>query len=150
MNRSNTINTPPKAAQLGYAGLLPFIAALLLIAFAGPEPARLGMQAFVVYGAVILSFLGGIRWGAATTTTTNLGRALAVSVLPSLWAAVVLLLPSFELSAWGLMTGFAVLGLADWFFPGPRVASWMRPLRARLTTAVVVCHMAALLMASSI
>jgi hypothetical protein len=99
------------------------------------------MEGFLIYAAVILSFLGGIRWGAASTAGTTPGRELVFSILPSLWSAIFLWWPSEYIATWGLMTGFILLGLADWFYPGLNVPSWMRPLRIRLTLVVVACHL---------
>lgn len=130
--------------MLGYAGVIPFIAAVVLMGSTGPELKQIALDAFLVYGAVILSFLGGIRWGAAATAKSDANLALIVSVLPSLWAAVCLLLPSSEASAWALMTGFMLMGLADWLYPGLGVASWMRPLRIRLTLLVILFHLLAI------
>lgn len=136
----NRTIAPRNAAVLSYAGLIPFIAPVILILFAGPTARPAALDAFLVYGAIILSFLGGIRWGAASSAKFNADSALLISVLPSLWAVACLLLPSDQVSAWGMMTGFVLMGLADWLYPGLHVASWMRPLRVRLTLAVVACH----------
>jgi len=140
----NVTNIPGKAGLLGYAGVIPFIAAVVLMGSTGPELKRIALDAFLVYGAVILSFLGGIRWGAAATAKSDANHALVVSVLPSLWAFVCLLLPSSEASVWALMTGFMLVGLADWLYPGLGVASWMRPLRIRLTLLVILFHLLAI------
>lgn len=140
----NDINKPGKAGLLGYAGVIPFIMAVILMASTGPELKKMALDAFLIYGAVILSFLGGIRWGAATTANSDRTHALILSVIPSLWAAVCLLLPSSEVAAWTLMTGFMLMGLADWAYPGLGVASWMRPLRIRLTLLVVAFHLIAI------
>ncbi|MEM6679182.1 MAG: DUF3429 domain-containing protein, partial [Pseudomonadota bacterium] len=59
-------DVPPPARWLGLAGLLPF-AGLTLLAIATPdainEEARTLLAA---YGAAILSFMGGCRWGFAS------------------------------------------------------------------------------------
>ena len=57
---------PPAAKLLGYAGVLPFAALGLAHFFAGGAVSAHALQGFLSYGAVILSFLGGIRWGVAT------------------------------------------------------------------------------------
>ena len=49
--------------RLGYAGLIPFVFLALCLWLVGPELhpyVALSMQG---YGAVIVSFLGGIHWG---------------------------------------------------------------------------------------
>lgn len=137
-------NTIPKNALiLGYSGVIPFAATAILVALGNTELRQMALDAFLVYGAVILSFLGGIRWGAATSdgTSTVSAHGLLASVLPSLWAAFFLWWPSDHITVWGLMVGFILMGLADWLYPGLKVAIWMRPLRVRLTLAVVACHL---------
>ena len=132
---------PKNALILGYSGVIPFAATALLVALGSVELRQLALSGFLVYGAVILSFLGGIRWGAASSASSDPARGLVVSVLPSLWAAFFLWWPSDDISAWGLMAGFILMGLADWLYPGLHVPSWMRHLRTRLTLAVVACHL---------
>lgn len=127
-------------ARLGYAGVAPF-AALAGVALAAPDGYRsIALEAFLFYSAVILSFLGGIRWGAAARQGSARDSAYVVSVAPSLWAVACLAWPDVTVTTWGLALGFAVLGLADVLRPGAGVPSWMRPLRARLTLAVLACH----------
>ena len=131
---------PPTARLLGYAGALPF-AVLALVDLVADEPAAgHAVRGFLVYSAVILSFLGGVRWGVATRFDRFQSGALVISVLPSLWAFACLWWPDPLLSAWGLGLGFAVMGLADWLSPAPGSVSWMITLRVRLSLAVIVCH----------
>ncbi|KAG7227233.1 hypothetical protein INR49_013893 [Caranx melampygus] len=84
---------PKPALYLGFSGLIPFLSAPLLMAATQsfyPEVA----YAQVVYGASIVSFLGGARWGFAIPAGSpaqpdwmNLGN----SVVPSLVAWLALL-----------------------------------------------------------
>jgi len=132
---------PIKAAILGYSGVIPFAVAAALFAFANNGSRQTALEGFLIYGAVILSFLGGIRWGAASSSRHDPGRGLIVSVLPSLWAAFFLWWPSDETAAAGLMAGFILMGLLDRLRPGLNVPAWMVTLRTRLTFAVVACHL---------
>jgi hypothetical protein len=50
------------AWALGLAGLIPFVALALLVAL-NPRIKEEAASALLAYGAIILSFLGGIRWG---------------------------------------------------------------------------------------
>ena len=109
MNKKTLI--PRTALLLGYAGVLPF-AALAMGYVIGEYAAAL--QGFLLYGGLILSFLGGVRWGAAASPQPS-SRALALSVLPSLWAFACLTLPGSLTGVWGLLLGFATLGIADLF-----------------------------------
>ncbi len=101
---SHTIPTP--ALLLGLGGLLPFIGSAFLLWVAVPLDAlpewlvrqrgvsELATAALSGYGAVILSFLGGVRWGNILLDKEKLNRwtPLVLSVLPSLvaWAALLL------------------------------------------------------------
>ena len=103
---------PPGAAALGYAGLLPFVAGALGIALLDGEPRAFAARALLAYGAVILSFLGAVHWGAelARAERGAAGR-LAAGVLPSLAGWVALLLPQRH----GLALLVAALG-AFWLY----------------------------------
>lgn len=123
---------------LGYLGLIPFVLLSAMIAF-GP---RAHLSFFAVaqlgYGAVILSFLGGVVWGRVLTDARTPRTAEFVySVVPSLvgWAA--LLFPGrlgFALLAAGFVGALVVdyaLGRRDLL---PR---WYVGMRWVLTLVVV-------------
>ena len=137
---------PRRAALLGYAGVIPF-AALAALHVLGLEFAgRDALHGFIAYGAVILSFLGGIRWGSAVATGNGRPTGLGFSVLPSLWAVFLLWWADPSTAAWGMFAGFVLLGLADGYFVVPGLPSWMQRLRLRLTAAVAACHLPVLAM----
>ena len=140
---------PRIAALLGYAGVIPFAVLSVLYVLSFDPAGRDALSGFVTYGAVILSFLGGIRWGTAAASGNGRPVGLGISVLPSLWAFFFLWWCDPSTAAWGMFAGFVLLGLADGLFVGPGLPAWMRRLRLRLTAAVTVCHvpvLAALLM----
>lgn len=127
----------PAAGQwLGYAGLIPFVAALLGFLF-GDEPRQAYFaRQFVAYGAVILSFVGAVHWGVALGSGRLQIMRLSFSVLPALLAWAALLLPRVP-AAWLLLVGFVVLRAWE---ASPPVAStlpaWYRGMRTRLTLVV--------------
>ncbi len=89
---------PPRPALvLGAAGLLPTVAALLVLLFAGRALQDVAFRAAATYGAVILSFLGGAWWGlgAARGHPRDLMLWLGLAVLPALaaWGVVYVLTP---------------------------------------------------------
>jgi len=54
---------PRAALRLGFLGLAPLAITALLTLSQHANTARLGVLAFSLYGAVLLSFLGGVRCG---------------------------------------------------------------------------------------
>ncbi|MEM6906904.1 MAG: DUF3429 domain-containing protein [Pseudomonadota bacterium] len=102
---------PQAARWLGLAGVIPF-ASFALAAWMVPGPLTLAVLGG--YGAVILSFMGGCRWGLAAAGMGE-GPAflpLALSVLPALYAWIALLLP-WPWAGVALALGFALLLVAD-------------------------------------
>ncbi|MFK7852913.1 MAG: DUF3429 domain-containing protein [Granulosicoccus sp.] len=155
--REQVIPTP--ALVLGVAGLLPFIATALasctpsniieLLAGAHSAPAlkQLALNALGAYGAVILSFLGGIRWGSLLSDTSRLQQwqPLALSVVPSLiaWPAL-LLKPSLMLSI--LVVGFLFQFALDVkAVKRGELPPWFGRLRTILTTGAVLSLLAGLI-----
>ena len=89
---------PTSAAWLGGLGALPFIGLAGAAPFIDSALRTFVVHALVAYGAVILSFLGGVHWGLAIGSRSNadhqaLQTRLIVSVIPSLAAWVALLFP---------------------------------------------------------
>jgi hypothetical protein len=139
---------PFAATLLSIVGLLPF---LVLSAFSASSlsdgtTGKLFIGMLVDYGAVILSFLGGIRWGAALTEPNPRAQAfaLAMSIIPSLigWAALLYFVYRAQAVAplMLLIVGFLTQGV--WDLVGARrgaLPRWFAQLRAPLTIIVVAC-----------
>lgn len=135
--RSVPPELPRGAIQLGWAGVLPFFA-LALLAWLPPwrDPAA---QALLAYGAVILSFLGGVRWGRAMASGAGTGQ-FAAAVVPSLWGWLAWLLLSPLPALCVLAGGFALV--ARWDARGDALSApdSFRRLRRGLSLAVLACH----------
>jgi hypothetical protein len=126
--------TRQAAYALGLAGLLPFIglSALVLVG-TGPVLGIAPRMALLTYGAVIASFLGGIRWGVALRGTDHAPRDLVLSVVPSLlaWCCLALRAP-FDLGALGILV--LAWGLVDQDMPRRDLApTWFGRLRLLLS-----------------
>jgi hypothetical protein len=93
----NLLEMPLLAILLSVLGLIPFIACGLVAL--GPDPimASRMMSALIAYGAVVLSFVGGVHWGFELQSSHEnpfVHRArLGLGVIPLLVAWVALLLP---------------------------------------------------------
>lgn len=78
---------PPTLARLlGFAGLLPLIAAVLVLLERNNELRYFALSMGYAYAALILSFLGGIWWGFAARAKDAPGWLWVAAVLPSLIA----------------------------------------------------------------
>lgn len=141
---------PAAAAWLGALGLIPFIAMTLVMMAGGPALPFSPERALLGYGAVILSFLGGIHWGLALRPNlaidkpqTPVASSLIFGVVPSIvgWAA--LLLPTT--AAIGLLcAGFALqLWLDLDAVARGHLPRWFARLRIILTAVVLLNLIAA-------
>lgn len=76
---------PPAARWLGFAGAVPFVAGALASLPVAGTLRPLGLPLLLDYGAIILSFMGGVHWGAAMmrgdAEVGPLGRSVAASLL---------------------------------------------------------------------
>lgn len=135
---------PPAAFWLGWSGVLPFAALSAALFVLDGTNAALAAKALVIYGAVILSFMGGAQWGIAISkrgisSALNLGSLLGISVIPALagWVAALLpLVPSLMVLASAFL---ALLGFDLWTVKTRLAPRWYSNLRKQLTAAVIIC-----------
>ena len=127
---------------LGGAGLLPFIVGAAAVALGPPAWHDTALRALIAYGAVIVSFLGGIHWGAPTGAVHDSSRAWGV--VPSLLAWPLLLVPSARFALIGLAAALALCWAVDRSrFPVMGLSALL-PLRTLLSSvAVLSCLVAA-------
>lgn len=141
------MNRPPAVPLLlALGGLVPFLwgaASVLLPGLAewGTRmfgPRFVGPYLLVFYGAVILSFMGGVLWGFAARAGAP-ATAYALSVVPALWALF------FTGGGAGRAAGFLIAGFAgllalDLVFARAGLApGWWLALRLPLTGAACLC-----------
>ena len=163
MNHANnaSIEAPPAiVVWLGYGGLLPFVA-LAAGSLAAAEYAALCRVALLLYGALILSFVGALHWAFAMSLP-NLSAAKRTecftwSVVPALlaWPAAMLMAVSAQISFTSIFFGYEVaaapliIGFVANYIQDLRLTrvaklpAWYLPLRLRLTAVACVCLAAA-------
>ena len=139
------------ARLLGYAGLAPFIAlSLWLYGIASDHEWRAGtILLLLVYGAVILSFLGGVRWGVALARHgEDAGFDFSLAMVPPLmgWIAVFIPVPyAFAV----LAVAFAAQGAWDTLAVHTgKAPEWYGELRTILTAIVVLTMIVAFIATS--
>ena len=139
---------PATAALLGGAGVVPFAVAAAAQWLTVPHlPAHTAMTAGLVYAALVLSFLGGVRWGTALATFSARRQSIEfmLSMLPPLAALVALLLPHL-LAVSLLIAGFLLQGQWDVMsVEKGRLPSWFGKLGMFLTASAVLSLIALLL-----
>ncbi|MCA3573925.1 MAG: DUF3429 domain-containing protein [Aestuariivirga sp.] len=138
---------PSAALLLGLAGLIPFAAGAasqwVALPLLTPEP---GLKLIIAYGAIILSFLGGIRWGTAIGPydSRRQGLEFTASVLGSLAGLAAIFIPPVPALTL-LISGFLMQGLWDvTSVEAGRLPSWFGKLRMLLTAGAVISLIAAL------
>jgi hypothetical protein len=135
---------PTPAALLGLGGVIPFAAAAAG-SFADGASGAWAQFGLLAYGAVSLSFLGGIHWGLALARDVSGMRELGIGVLPSLagWAG---LLMGGAAGLLLLTAGFLAMLVLNVGLTRDRVAPpWFARLRGVLTGAVCLCLLLATL-----
>lgn len=127
---------PSAARLLGYAGLIPFVGGALALWFADPALQAAAVAALAGYGAVIVSFLGGIHWGLGFARGD--AARFAWGVVPSLVAWAALLLPPAAGQA--VLAAMLVVCYAvdRTVYPRHGLAPWL-PLRGQLSAVAAAC-----------
>ncbi len=128
---------PTVVLVYGLLGLVPFLAPPLLARAVPAHAAGLGLVA-LGYGALILSFLGGARWGLEVARPAPRFGVITLSMLPTLAGLAVLLIPGLarpvQLTA---MAVLLALHLA-WDVRAAGLPPWYPRLRAILSIGAVV------------
>jgi hypothetical protein len=137
--KSHVLNNIPRSAlSLGLAGLLPFWGLAISIIVLDTPMKYFAMQAVIAYGAVILSFLGGIHWGLAAMNERHANwLSLGWGVTPSLiaWGAL-FLQPSLGLIL--LVIGFLAAAIIDFrIFASSIDNAWFGKLRTVLSIGTI-------------
>jgi hypothetical protein len=135
-------SAPPSAARaLGFAGLLPAIAAAAVLAAGPADWHAAAASAHLIYAATIVSFIGGAWWGLASARAeaAALPALLAISVVPSLlgWGFALL---GGEPGLLGMAALFLALLPVDQRLVRAGVApGWWLPLRRPLSLGMALC-----------
>ena len=123
---------------LGYLGAIPFLSLAVTLLLVDTQSSILVAPALHLYGAIILSFLGGLHWGRIACKQVNETSDkwfLIYSVTPSLigWSSFLLSHLWQEASSM-LIAGFLISYVIDIRFSKLcEWQSWMKPLRTSLT-----------------
>nr|XP_046246857.1 transmembrane protein 69-like [Scatophagus argus]XP_046246858.1 transmembrane protein 69-like [Scatophagus argus]XP_046246859.1 transmembrane protein 69-like [Scatophagus argus] len=139
--------SPKPALYLWFAGLIPFVTPTLFMAVTESYYPELAF-AQLAYGASMLSFLGGARWGFALPEGSPAQpdwKNLANSVVPSIFAWVTIMMSySFTTAATMVIMAHGISLHYDLSLL-PTYPSWLKAMRAILTTVVFFSFLGAIL-----
>ena len=126
------------AAAAGWAGLLPFVAALACVMLAPDAEWRMfGVRLALAWGAVILAFVSAVHWGLALAGRWSWDAGIILgSVLPSVLGAAALLQGGTRGIAL-LVAGFGAFWLYEHRRRGEDLPADYLGVRRNLTLAVV-------------
>ncbi|KAM9280607.1 transmembrane protein 69 [Cariama cristata] len=136
-------DSPKPALYLSLAGLIPFVSVPLLMAVQGTYYPEMGF-AQVTYGAVTVSFLGGMRWGFALPENSPAKPDwlnLANSTIPPLLAWQALLFKDVTVGAVMLVLSLGVALHYDVSLL-PTYPRWFKVLRVVGTVVMVLSLLA--------
>ena len=136
----NAAERPPAVAWVyGGLGLLPFLAGAAGAVLLPGELRAVAQLDLLSYGALILSFLGGGRWGLEIGRRPVRTPAISASMLPSIFAFVVLV--ALGVATWLRLVVMSVAFLAQWAWDvrSSEVPAWYPRLRHVLTAGAVGC-----------
>lgn len=124
---------------IALAALGPFPAAAAAYGFGGTDVARPALTVIMAWSAVVLSFLGGVRWGLETGLPVPRWHRLAISVVSPV-AAWGLILSRNRIGDSWILGGYIAAFLLQWLFDhqAPDVPARYPRLSTALTTAACV------------
>jgi hypothetical protein len=127
---------PPTVLAYGLLGVLPFwtVPAVALLA-----PAWIGVAGAVeaVYAALILSFLGGARWGLAVRAASPDPAVVGLAMTPTLVGLAVLVLTHGQMRLQLLVLAAALSLIWAWDAGAEDLPPWYGRLRTTLTLGAV-------------
>ena len=135
------------ATALTVAGALPFIGLVVGMAVLPPPTNLTASFWLMVYATVILSFLGGIRWGLAIAGSAANASTLGLSVLPALagWVIVpyAILVQQAPGAEWFAVYALLFAVQACWDRSSDDVPPWFKPVRLTVSGIVIASLLAA-------
>jgi hypothetical protein len=127
----------PAAEWTGYLGLLPFVVALAMVAFApGFGWQSIALTTAVAYGAVILTFVGAVHFGLALANRLPWSTSVVLgAVLPSVAGAFAIVIGG-QRGLGLLVVSFGAFWLYEARAHGSQLPAGYLALRRNLSMAV--------------
>lgn len=108
--------TPPTALWIiALLALSPFAVSALVYCYGPPEHMASSLNVLLTWSALIMSFLGGVRWGLETREPNPRWQRQGFSALAAVAAWVILLARGHAPDTW-ILGGFIAAFLIQWLF----------------------------------
>ena len=121
---------------LGLGGLLPFVGLAAVTILDVADWGLAASEALMIYSALILSFLGGVSWGAALRQER--GARFLLSMVPFFAAWIALSVPPLAGLCLLIVAFATALAIDRSAFRAGLLPRWFMGLRGLLTTVVVL------------
>ncbi len=108
-------SAPAPLWTIAVVALAPFPVSAVIYAYGAPEVGPVALTAILTWSAMVLSFLGGVRWGLESGRPAPRLLRLLASVISSV-AAWSLLMARDQVSTAWLLGGFIVAFILQWLF----------------------------------
>ena len=131
-----TEHTPRAVLAYGILGIVPFWS-LPVASVLAPDGVGLAAAIEAVYAALILSFLGGARWGLAVRDASPNPVVVGLAMTPTLAGLAVLVLTHGEMRAQLIALAAALTLSWAWDFSAKDLPTWYRRFRTALTLGAV-------------
>lgn len=132
-------NAPFPAIVYGFGGIIPFVTPPLYFIIGAFSPFLATSQ--LMYGATILAFIGGVKWGNAVAKNDESHTQIGLSILPSLIAWSSLLVPE---PVGLLVVSSGLVGALYIDYKSSGYPPWFFAMRATLTGIAVTSLFATL------
>jgi hypothetical protein len=127
---------PRVVLAYGLAGLLPFLACPLS-GVLWPDARGLAAVVLAAYGALILSFLGGARWGLEVSKAAPDPKVVGLAMVPTLVGLALITLTGFAPRPQLLGLAAALAAACVWDLRSSGLPGWYGLLRSTLTLGAV-------------
>jgi hypothetical protein len=141
--RADTV--PPALWAITLAALSPFLTAAMVNCYGPPELASGALTVLTTWSVVVLSFLGGVRWGLEMSEPRPRWARLALSALCPTAGWSVLLARGQAPDTW-LLSGLIAVFLIQWLFDHQAPDTPSRYPKLSTTLTAVACASLALVL----
>ncbi len=131
-----TASAPPAVLAFGLLGIIPFWS-LLASSLLAPNWAGVAAAVEAGYAALILSFLGGARWGLSVRDVSPNPVVVSLAMIPTLVGLAVLVFTHGEMRVQLLALAAALTLSWAWDFSAKDLPPWYGRFRTVLTSGAV-------------